>query len=297
MGLSISANSQRLAKHILNLIREAQYLPGYHLREQHLADQLKVSRTPIRHALRCLCELGVLESRPNQGFFVKQTAQQLAAMTIRVPASNEQDLYHRLVADHLAGHLPQWFTQRDIATRYCVDRSILARTLLFLSQDGIIVRNQGQGWRFSPILGNDSTLRQGYEFRLMIEPHVILSPLFHIEHSVLKQLRKRHDDLLHNHHQILPDQRDVFDTDAVFHETLAQASGNTYIVQAIQKQNRLRSLLSGAYYQPELIAQWGNEHLAIIDALLQGDFIQAAQLMCCHLHSSLAILSRTPDKK
>ena len=37
--------------------------------------------------------------------------------------------------------------------------------------------------------------------------------------------------------------KEIFETDAEFHELLAEASGNLFVLQAIQQQNRLRRLL------------------------------------------------------
>ncbi|STV75115.1 transcriptional regulator [Klebsiella michiganensis] len=64
-----TASSRRIARQILDLISEAKFDPGHHLREQHLADALGVSRTPVRAGLKELTRMGAVEARPESGLF------------------------------------------------------------------------------------------------------------------------------------------------------------------------------------------------------------------------------------
>jgi GntR family transcriptional repressor for pyruvate dehydrogenase complex len=60
---------------IVDIIRESRYEPGDRLpSERSFAEQLKVSRTSVRDALRRLETMGLLESRPGLGTFVKEPA-------------------------------------------------------------------------------------------------------------------------------------------------------------------------------------------------------------------------------
>lgn len=52
---------------LLNAILKGKYKPGASLREEHLAEDLNVSRTPIREALRKLAEEGFVEYLPHRG--------------------------------------------------------------------------------------------------------------------------------------------------------------------------------------------------------------------------------------
>jgi DNA-binding GntR family transcriptional regulator len=45
--------------------------PGQHLKETDIAEQMSVSRSPVREALRQLAQEGLVVSLPNQGSFVK----------------------------------------------------------------------------------------------------------------------------------------------------------------------------------------------------------------------------------
>lgn len=279
-----TASSRRIARQILDLISEARFDPGHHLREQHLADALGVSRTPVRAGLKELTRMGAVEARPNQGFFLLKRSNELDQLEIEQSKSNDQKLYEQLVHDRIAGILPESFTQTEISQRYDVDRGVLTRTLVKLSEDGLIARNTGHGWRFLQTLNSDIALRNSYGFRLMIEPMALLTPNLHVDRQMLKRLRARHLRLITHPDITQVPAKEIFETDAAFHELLAEASGNLFVLQAIQQQNRLRRLLEfGSYHNKRRVKEWCEEHVAIIDALRENKQEQAAELMRKHL--------------
>ncbi len=57
---------------LLTSIREGRYQPGDRLREEDVADQLSLSRTPIREALRRLEADGIVEHRPRIGAVIRR---------------------------------------------------------------------------------------------------------------------------------------------------------------------------------------------------------------------------------
>jgi DNA-binding GntR family transcriptional regulator len=59
-----------LADRISEKIFAGEYPPGSRLRQEALAEEFSVSRTPIREALRLLEVKGVIQHRPNQGAIV-----------------------------------------------------------------------------------------------------------------------------------------------------------------------------------------------------------------------------------
>ena len=279
-----TASSRRIARQILDLISEAKFDPGHHLREQHLADALGVSRTPVRAGLKELTRMGAVEARPNQGFFLLKRSNELELLEIEQSKSNDQKLYEQLVHDRIAGVLPESFTQTEISQRYEVDRGVLTHTLVKLSEDGLIARNAGHGWRFLQTLNSDVALRNSYGFRLMIEPTALLTPNLHVDRQMLKRLRAQHLRLITHPDITQVPAKEIFETDALFHELLAEASGNLFVVQAIQQQNRLRRLLEfGSYHNKRRVKEWCEEHVAIIDALRENKQEQAAELMRKHL--------------
>lgn len=284
MARSSSPNRVRLANQIIETIRGGRFEVGHHLREQQLSDLLQVSRTPIRAALALLAEHDVVEARRNQGFFLKATPEELHRFSLEVPSTADQDLYSDIVNDRLADRLPVSFTQAEIARRYDVDRILLQRTLSRLVDDGLLERNAGRGWTFLPTLDTGLALQNSYDFRRMLEPQGLLLPTFRPDPAALERLRIQHH-YLESHPRIASvDARQLFDTDAHFHETIAGFSGNIFLLQSIQQQNRLRRLLEfGGYVNRRRVRDWCREHLAILDAVAAGDSARAAELMLAHL--------------
>ncbi|WP_246792363.1 GntR family transcriptional regulator [Burkholderia perseverans] len=276
--------AQGLAKQILDLIEEARFEVGYHLREQQLADLLGVSRTPVRAAMGVLESFGVVEARKNQGYFLAQPPDGLHRIELDLPPSADEDLYNRLVTDRLAGTIPASLTQTDIAQRYAVDRVTMTRALSRLSEDGLIIRNKGHGWSFQPSLDSALTLKNSYDFRLTLEPAGLLLPTFSPDRSVLERCRREHIFLVSQlgGNSVTPKQ--VFETDANFHEMLAEYSGNVFMYQSMQQQNRLRRLLEfQGYVNRKRIREWCGEHVEILEAILDGDMPTAAVRMHQHL--------------
>ena len=287
MARSTQQSRFRLANQILDVIREARLEPGHHLREQQLADLIGVSRTPIRSALDLLAERGIVETRKNHGFFLRKPFESLHRIEIEVPSTIDEELYTRLVRDRLEHHIPNSITQSEIARRYNVDRAALARTLSRLAEDGLIARKQGHGWTFLPTLDSLVSLRASYEFRLTLEPSGFLLPTFKPDLAAIERMRLQHLYLASHPDIASISSTQLFETDAAFHEMCSEFCGNAFFAQAIQYQNRLRRLLEfGSYFDRRRVREWCREHLAIIEAIAEGDAPLASTRMRAHLEQA-----------
>lgn len=287
-------NRYLLANRIVELARASRFTVDYHLREQQLADVLQVSRTPIRAALMLLAERGVVEARKNKGFFMKIGAEALGRTEVEVPSSPQQDLYTRIVEDRLSHQLPETVGLPEISRRYGVERNVLQKTLSVMTADGLITRGPGRNWTFQPTLDNKFALDASYEFRRIIEPSGILMESFRAHPAALEHVRLEHLNLMARpDFNTLPG-RQLFELDASFHETIAECSGNTFLLQSIQHQNRLRRLLEFASYtNGRRVREWCQEHLRIITALEEGNRPHAAELMKTHLEKAKSNSERT----
>src|SRR5215213_100248 len=63
--------SETVATIVRHMIIDGQLPPGERINEVHLAEELGVSRTPLREALARLAHEGALESIPRIGHFVR----------------------------------------------------------------------------------------------------------------------------------------------------------------------------------------------------------------------------------
>jgi DNA-binding GntR family transcriptional regulator len=160
----------------------------------------------------------------------------------------------------------------------------MTRALSRLSEDGLILRNKGHGWSFQPSLDSVFTLKSSYDFRLTLEPAGLLLPTFAADRSALERCRREHIFPVSQlgGDSVTPTQ--VFETDANFHEMLAEYSGNVFMHQSMQQQNRLRRLLEfQGYVNRKRIREWCAEHIEITDAILANDNVVAAERMRKHL--------------
>lgn len=66
----------QIVRHLRQLIVNGNVQPGERLTETRLADQLGVSRAPLREAIRDLVDSGLVESLPYKGLFVRSVTRQ-----------------------------------------------------------------------------------------------------------------------------------------------------------------------------------------------------------------------------
>src|SRR3546814_4946512 len=78
-----------LASRIVRMLKEQGAGPGHHLVELDLCRQFDVSRTPVRGALRLLADQGVVESRANRGYVLRDTIKALPDLDLANPEEEE----------------------------------------------------------------------------------------------------------------------------------------------------------------------------------------------------------------
>ena len=60
----------QVAEYVYNLVLEGTYAPGDQVKESKLAAKLGISRAPVREAMRGLVASGILEYRPQVGYYI-----------------------------------------------------------------------------------------------------------------------------------------------------------------------------------------------------------------------------------
>lgn len=274
----------RLANQIVSYIRTKALPAGSHLPEQALSRRFHVSRTPVRAALALLTSQGVIEHRPNRGYFTRRDASRVDPTDL--PISDEEKVYLKIASDRMTRKLPDQVSEADLMRRYGTARSVLSRALQRLVREGLVEKRPGRGWAFAPVVDSEEAHDESYRFRLSIEPAALLEPDFRLDEERAARSRAAHQALLSESPRDVS-AIDLFEMNAEFHELLAASSGNRFFLQAVKQQNRLRRFANYRWvYGPTRPLEAAREHLAILDALETGDRFWASSLLRRHLEIS-----------
>lgn len=282
-----------LAGRILQLLKEQGAGTGHHLVEQELCRQFGVSRTPIRGALRLLAAQGALQARTHRGFILRGpigTVPEVEALNAQ--EEEDRELFIAIAAARNAGRLPADCTQQELMRLFAAKLPTVGRVLRDLSELGLVQRKRGHGWSFTASIHSAAARAESYAFRLMLEPGELLQPGFELDRQWAAVSRCRHLAFRRK-----PWRKtlavEFFAMNADFHEQLARCSGNRYLLDAIQRQNQVRSFLNYQWtYGIERVQAIIDEHLGILDALEAGRSQQAASLMRSHIESARTVSVR-----
>lgn len=274
----------QVAEHVLSQIVGSDMSLGERINEQAIARHLGVSRTPVRAVLSHLADKGVLQTRPNHGFILCNKPASLKEVDLDTD-HHATGLYERVLYDVLLGNLAGTVSQNALMRRYHATRGQLHSTLRRMTREGLAEPAPGRGWKVIRFSG--ATIRQGYRYRLLLEPAVLLEDEYDPDVEALEALRDDHAKMLANLSSKMS-WMDLFSLDARFHVTLAEGSRNEFAVEAIQKQNRLRRLCEYLGYERlDRVRASFQEHIDILIAILDGDRVWASAQLRVHLKKSL----------
>lgn len=273
----------RLSQQIIDLCRKEDYSTGHRLTERELATRLRVSRSPIRAALKYLASKKVIVAKPGSGYFLRRSGRQLERQIVEVPKATAETLYLRILRDRFAERLPDQVSEADLMRRYDVSRGTLHKVLIRLSQEGFAHRGEGHGWVFHEVLNNVENYKASYEVRLAIEPAAIRSPNFEIDRQRIERLYSLHNDVLEGNAKGMTS-IELFELDAELHETVASFSHNKFFLEVVRYHNQLRRIVEYESFEAnERTEESCVEHVQLLEALRKGDAEWAATLMTRHL--------------
>ena len=277
-----SISTPGLVAEIVRHIQRERVCAGDRLVELRLAQALGVSRSPLRRALNELAERGLVAAHPNRGFTLLKAPEAPDLTDLLSEDGAEATAYLKIAADRLDGRLPDVITETALARDYGLSRAETARILARMAGEGWIERRAGYGWQFLPMFPTREAYLHGYRYRLLIEPAAILEPGFALSRETL--------DLLEAEQQAMvvadeapPTVVEMFEAGCSFHEKIVAASGNPFMLDAVQRINRMRRLIEYRALAPGLVQAQSCEHLDILSALRRNDRQGAAELMRGHL--------------
>ena len=279
-----------IAARILSHARQMGWSVGRHVTESSLEPVLRTSRSPIRAAMALLEADGVLERRPNRGYFIRTLAPSPAEDTDReagrttgLDGGGNERVYIALALDRVARRLPDVVSENELIRRYEVSRAQLRLVLARIAAEGWIVRRPGRGWAFSPLIDTVDAYRENYRFRQILEPAAMLAEDYIVDDRVLDRLRSQQLAIRDEGYRDLG-QVELYAINADFHESLAAMAGNRFVTQALSRVNHARRLMEYARPLDRLrVRRVCDEHLGILDALASGDRAEAARRLQVHL--------------
>jgi DNA-binding GntR family transcriptional regulator len=265
---------------------------GAHLSAQRLADRFGVSRFPIGQALRVLADHGVVTPAPRRGFFVAEEGRQPAVVLAgRRQPEGLAAVYFAIAEDRVAGRLPDTMSETALRERYGVTRGQLAQLLDRIAAEGWAERRAGYGWRFSSVLTTPDALEQTYRLRLAIEPASLLEPGYRLDPAVAAQCRAVEENMLAGGIETASTDA-LYERGVRYHEAIVGAAGNPFMLEALQRVNRVRRLLVyRSLTDRQRFYRQAREHLAILDLLEAGRQEEASLAMRAHLGEVMTNLS------
>lgn len=280
---------------IVDLLRHSEVPEGGHVPEQWLADSLGVSRSPVRKALAALADYGLVRREPNRGYFLNRPAEDLRYAELSVGEDVLEGAYFRIGEDYLTGGFTGEFTTAEVSRRYGVTVPQANRVLARMESEDLIRRRQGRGWEFQRLLSTAEAHDQSYRFRMIVEPAALLEPGFIVDAEAFARHRAQQERLLRGDVVLLP-KDELFRINSGFHEMLIGCSGNSYLLDAVRRVNRVRRLLEYRYQtdRTRLVHQ-AKEHVMLLDLVESGELEKAADYLRHHLDAVRGIKTGLPS--
>jgi DNA-binding GntR family transcriptional regulator len=280
--------TRQIAARIVDHIRDQGLPSGTRLVERTLAEHLRVSRSPVRSALRLLQDDGIVATADRGGYTVLRAADQLDGVPVAENTDDgaDEQVYLRIAANRLDGELPDRVTENALARRYDLAPAQLARILRRINAEGWLERLPGYGWEFQHTLTSLKSYEDSYRFRFIIEPAAIREPGFVLDRAAIEQVRRQQQELVDGRIFEIGNV-ELFDVNRSFHEAVIACSRNAFLVDALTRVDNLRRLIEYRRALPRDRALVRcREHVAIADLLLSGDAGAAAGAMEQHVGSA-----------
>ncbi len=286
-AVKLTALQTRVAREIVAFSRRENLKAGEHLAESLLAENIGTSRSPVNVALRYLASIGMLTHDLNRGFFLNKDATSFGEVARQFSSQPDDPLYMKIAEDRLRHQLPDLINEVDLMRVYGASRSSLRKALSRIQQEGWVEKSVGHGWNFRPMIDSPAAYEESYVYRSAIEPTGLLSNGFRADPVELASLRRQQRFIADGGFKSMT-AIELFESNSLFHETLAKWSGNRFILQAVQRTDQLRRLVEYRQATRERSPRrtQSQEHLAILDAIANSDPLAAASLMRTHLEGA-----------
>ncbi|UGT42965.1 GntR family transcriptional regulator [Nocardia yamanashiensis] len=200
-------------------------------------------------------------------------------------------VYTALRAELMNGEIKfgQRLTEPKLCARFGISRTPIREALAMLATDGLLRREE---YGFSPVRPSIPLIRNLYELRITLElsgiQRAIDNPAVVHDQSVLRAERDR---WLRLRADPPPQEPGFVVVDEEFHVALLDSSGNSELTRALTAVNaRIRHVRMYDFMVNNRVEVTIAEHLAILDAVLNGELPLAYELLRRHIGESLDVV-------
>ncbi len=176
----------------------------------------------------------------------------------------------------------QPLVEERLALDLAVSRTPLREALLRLAADGLLVKH-GRNWSVKAV--TVETYLATMDVRLLLEPEAARLAAGRLPREQIRTLSETIQGLADEQRQIEPH----WAADDALHDGIAEASGNP-VLAAVIRRVRMPTRLFELAKPFERVAADAAEHLAILDAVDEGDGRAAEDAMRQHLSNLIANL-------
>jgi DNA-binding GntR family transcriptional regulator len=283
-------------------VRDGSIQPGTVILEGPVAAILRCTRTPVRQALSKLEEEGLLHRFEGRGYLTgrRGTAPKRIPLTPRMlGVSAEAQLVRRprgweAIHDaverdvvHLSVFGRYRLNELELARHFGVGRTAARDTLLRLESLGLLEKDERRRWTITPLDG--PRINHLYELRWLLEPAALHAAF---ASGVTPQIERMAADLrraVRGYPKVTPSVLDELEHD--LHVRLLSRCPNKDLLHSLQRTRCLLTLskhaLGVSAPMPEL-DPFMAEHLAVLQALMEGDCSAAEAALRLHLEASCA---------
>jgi len=187
------------------------------------------------------------------------------------------DLRNRIMTRRLPAGQP--LIEERLARSLELSRTPLREALIRLLGEGLLVKFEGSSYAVRRITASEYYF-QSMKVRLLLEPEAAARAADQIDRRAAAALKSLITSLGKRQHQV----EEHWAADDRLHGLIAEASGNVVLARTIQSA-RTPARLFELTNPFERVAVDSDEHLAILDAAVQGDGKAASRAMQQHLRN------------
>lgn len=176
-----------------------------------------------------------------------------------------------------------FLSELEISNELGVSRTPIREALNKLEQENLVKIYPKRGVMVTDIPINE--IHEIFQARLLLEPNIILMYGHTIDKQCFVELKKKLTAII-NGENIPP-----FDIDQDIHSVITKSCNNRYFISMLDniydQNHRLRIISSQKDH--DRISQTVQEHMCIVDRMLEGNYKAASAAMCTHLENARTV--------